>query len=442
MDTEREQVILDAVQCLLDGRFNDVADGDCEVTRKLKLLATQTAASINGSLKHTVDLSVIANQGVSGVAEMIQEINSVDQNTQTIAAAIEEWAASVENISANAAGAAQEVSSVAASSNNGLAASTKAVNAMGAINSSVEESARRVDALSEASEEIGKIIKEIDDIAKQTNLLALNATIEAARAGEAGKGFAVVAGEVKNLANQTGVATENIRTRIGTLQNEMSGIVESMQEGSRLVADGREVIQSSTDEMSTVSSQLDSLNNRISEINSILAEQNAAAKDVSEGVSNIAMMSASNVVKVHLVIENLEKTETPIVNAINDLTPRAGRYGTIHAAKSDHMIWMRKLAQMLAGRAALKPDELADHHSCRLGKWYDNQSDPVLTSLPEWREIKEPHKQVHAHGIEAARQFENGKIEEAVESVRKANDASKEVMRLLHQMSDKLEVDA
>ena len=71
-----------------------------------------------------------------------------------------------------------------------------------------------VSKLGESSAEIGQVVKVITSIAEQTNLLALNATIEAARAGESGKGFAVVANEVKELANQTAKATDEISSKI------------------------------------------------------------------------------------------------------------------------------------------------------------------------------------------------------------------------------------
>ncbi len=428
-----------SLQIMLAGDYYRVPEGTCAQTTLVHQLASLLIKRAEGSLARTVDMSVTANKGVAGVASMMREIKEIDSQSQSIAAAVEEMAASVNSISSSAEGAAGDVNQVAESAAIGLDAALRAQTSMDEITTSVQNSAAKVDDLSVASEEIGSIVKDIEDIAKQTNLLALNATIEAARAGEAGRGFAVVASEVKSLATQTAQATENIRARIDNLRTEMSGIIDAMNEGNEKATAGREIINQSTEQMQNISQQVDVVNGRVNEINSILGQQAEASQEVSSGVSTIARMSAHNVEQVNSVIDVLEKTEGPIVAGINDLVGRSGKAAVVYAAKSDHMIWMRKLAQMLAGRTRLDANELADHHSCRLGKWYDQQHEPLFTRLPEWSALQKPHKDVHAAGITAARLYSKGDIDGAVKAVAEADVASKEVMTLLDQIAGKIQ---
>lgn len=96
----------------------------------------------------------------------------------------------------------------------------------------VEEANRAsvtVNGLAEAAKKIGEVVQLINNVASQTNLLALNATIEAARAGEAGKGFAIVASEVKNLANQTAKATNDIQTQVANMQSATEATVDAIK---------------------------------------------------------------------------------------------------------------------------------------------------------------------------------------------------------------------
>ncbi len=133
------------------------------------------------------------DQASSAAAASTQASNSVEE----MAAAAEELSASIEEILRQVGRSTQ--------------IANRAADEAGRTNSTVA-------GLVDAAQEIGEVVDLINDIAGQTNLLALNATIEAARAGEAGKGFAVVAQEVKNLANQTAKATEEIGRRIAAMR--------------------------------------------------------------------------------------------------------------------------------------------------------------------------------------------------------------------------------
>ena len=68
-----------------------------------------------------------------------------------------------------------------------------------------------------------------------------------------------------------------------------------------------------------------------------------------------------------------------------------------------------RLANMIIGREGLKPNELADHHTCRLGKWYDGCRHTALAGSPEFVAIEDPHARVHSHGIEAVRRYNAGR---------------------------------
>jgi methyl-accepting chemotaxis protein len=113
--------------------------------------------------------------------------------------------------------------------------------------------------LGDSSAEIGDVVKVITSIAEQTNLLALNATIEAARAGEAGKGFAVVANEVKELAQETAKATEDIARRVQAIQGDTTEAVDAIGEIAAIVAqisDRQTTIASAVEEQTATTQEM------------------------------------------------------------------------------------------------------------------------------------------------------------------------------------------
>ncbi len=130
-------------------------------------------------------------------------------------------------------------------------------------------------------DKVSQVAEQIEAIAKQTNLLALNATIEAARAGEAGKGFAVVAQEVKNLANQTAKATEEISTQILAVQEETNGAVGAIEKI-------RSIIGEVNDIATTISSAVEEQGVSTQEIARNVQQAAKGTQDVNSNIENVS----------------------------------------------------------------------------------------------------------------------------------------------------------
>jgi methyl-accepting chemotaxis protein len=198
-----------------------------EAARVLNKMADEFQSSVGG----VVDTVSSASTQLQASA---QSLTAASDQTTTQATAVstasEEASVNVQTV----ASAAEELTSSITEISRQVQQSTAIAD------SAVSESERAnqmVQGLAQAANKIGEVVALITDIAEQTNLLALNATIEAARAGEAGKGFAVVASEVKNLANQTARATDEIGNQIGDIQSATRQSVDAIGGISKTIGD-------------------------------------------------------------------------------------------------------------------------------------------------------------------------------------------------------------
>ncbi len=449
-DTAAHEAFQDALaQCLndwADGRLNrDMAGFDAAALRARSMpalleaahrLGTTLAARASQDIDSIVEVCINSNEASISAARLIGASVNQSERCQGLASASVQMQASVQTISTTSRAAAAEAATTRQIVDESVVAVKRTLQTMNGIASSVRDTSAKIADLSAASAEIGSIVGTIDAIANQTNLLALNATIEAARAGEFGKGFAVVAAEVKNLSQQTTKATEDIKGRIERLQAEMSGIVEAMAGGAKAVDVGMNEMNNLAQTIDQAGTRTAIVSAKMDEISGILAEQTAATDEVAQGITTIADLATANANEVMSLADTMGRTDTKVGKMLGDVAKLSVDNQIVRLAKADHVIWKKRLVDMSVGRLQLKTDELSDHHTCRLGKWYYGEGSRQFASNAAFRRLEQPHEAVHRHGKEAARLFSTGRIDEALAEISKVEVASSEVLTALDQLKE------
>ena len=422
------------LQGLLDGQFMGIEGGDGLISGYVSELSGLLHERTVGEMGRCVSLSMEANETAIFSAQMLSGLREVDERTHEIAGSVEEMLGTVNKIEGFGLSIAEQAKAAQDETAEGASAVANAVEGMDMIAVAVRKSSEQADVLSGFSGRIGTIAENIKEIASQTNLLALNATIEAARAGEAGKGFAVVASEVKSLAHQTAQSTSEIENIVKSLQAEMVNIRASMSESLEAVSQGQTVIGLVGERMAEIDLNINQVTENTVQISETLAEQHQVSNTVSEGINLITQNSAESVNGVERIVNSMDKVEQLISSQIVELAGYEVADKVIKLAQSDHVLWKKRLANMIAGREGLESAELSDHHSCRLGKWYDQVDDERYLNNPSFVALKEPHRLVHEHGIKAVELYNAGLMDEAMAEITLVESASVDVLRILSEL--------
>ncbi|MDF2634728.1 MAG: methyl-accepting chemotaxis sensory transducer with Cache sensor [Pelosinus sp.] len=316
--------------------FRDMRTNLRELVGKVYSQAEQLAAS-SEELTASADQSA---QAANQVAISITDVATGAEEQLTAAnetsAVVEQMSASIQQVAATTNDVAEQSIQAANKASEGNKSVDKAVTQMIQIEQTVNTSARAVAELGERSKEIGQIVATISGIAAQTNLLALNAAIEAARAGEQGRGFAVVAEEVRKLAEQSQEATKEISSLIGEIQGGTDKAVLAMDDGTREVKLGAEVVNAAGQAFQEIVILINQVSSQVKEISSAIDQMAIGSQQIVGSVNQIDNLSKKATAEAQMVsaateeqsasMEEIASSSQSLANLAMDLQEAVSKF--------------------------------------------------------------------------------------------------------------------
>jgi len=284
------------VHAVLTGLAGGDLTGDPHVTSRDELGQMASALVVaNTELRRTIGTIVDSADTLGAAADHLgassgqiaHRVSDSAARFGTVAGDADSASLSISTVTAGATEMNAAISEIARSAEQAAAVASGAVDIVTGTSATVAD-------LGRSSADIEQVLKTITQIAAQTNLLALNATIEAARAGESGKGFAVVAGEVKDLAQQTAAATDDIARRISAIQSTSA---------------------EATSAISRIGEVINEINDHQGAIAAAVEQQTATTGEMGRSVAEAADASARIAATITTVAGGARETEAEVVES-------------------------------------------------------------------------------------------------------------------------------
>jgi methyl-accepting chemotaxis protein len=393
-----------------------------------------------------------ASSGLLGVSKRLaQGAKLTSEKSNSVAAAAEQASANSLSVAASMGETTTNLTSVASATEQmsativEIASNTEKARTISEQASNEAQSiAAMMQQLGKAAQEIGKVTETITNISSQTNLLALNATIEAARAGTAGKGFAVVANEIKDLAQQTAAATEDIKSKISEVQNSTGGAIADIEKITIVIKEVGTIVTSiatAIDEQARVTKALaDNIAQAtcgVKEANELVAQSAAMSKSIAQDIARFSLEGRS----MNQDSLRLADSANLLGNLTEKLSLTVSRFDigslikNLEAIKKDHFTWRDKVENLIEGQENLTLAEVIDYHQCPLSKWYVSREAQLAKQLPTFEKLGSHHQRFHEQLGEIVRLWHEGQRDQLPALTQKLISQTDELFALLDKLT-------
>lgn len=389
---------------------------------------------INSALAHQADASTALNS-------FVFQYQEIEGHTDNILKSIDELTDAITDV----ANMATEITNQTAEGQDNIKDASDGVTSIAEGNTATGEHLRqmteRMASLVKTTSNINALVATVNGIAEQTNLLSLNASIEAARAGDHGRGFSVVAQEVRKLATQSKESVVQIHTQLSAIQssvNDISGQFATIQE---TFATNTTTVEETAARTSSLKQTFQKIGASMETLTSFTEEESASFQEMKSAmhrtVDGLHIIRESAITCHGFLMDALREMSAlrdALIKASGTLSDR----DILDLAKTDHLIWLVRLNEMLLGGGEPDATAAANHHGCRLGKWYDGEGKQKFGSDATFADLAPKHERFHSLCAEAINAQQTGDVARVRELLPEINDLSQEVIGFLNKLQTKL----
>lgn len=299
--------------------FAQLANSLNTLVQALQIAVREILTSAEGVAAKAEDILRATNEQIGMTTEQDESVMETSSTVQEVRATVTETAE-------RAAAVADMAQTSVDVSKAGQQAVSDTIEGMNLIRQRVESIADNILVLSEHTQQIGEIIATVSALADQSKLLALNASVEAARAGEEGKGFGVVALEVRNLAEQSRQATNQVRDILSEIQQATNSAVMVTEEGTKGVDAGVELVNRAGSSIRELAGTIEEAAYAAVQIAASTRQQTVGVDQLMAAMNNIRS-AMSQTTSMTMTVERSARELITIARKLTEFVERYRIYG-------------------------------------------------------------------------------------------------------------------